>query len=29
MMSGFEIGLVLGIAVMAYITYTVVKFEVN
>jgi len=29
MMSAFEIGLLLGILAMGYVTYSVVKFEVE
>ena len=29
MMNAFDIGLIMGVLAMAYVTYTVVKFEVN
>jgi len=29
MMNAFDLGLIMGILAMTYITYTVVKFEVN
>ena len=29
MMNAFDLGLIMGLLAMAYVTYTVVKFEVN
>jgi len=29
MMNAFDIGLIMGVMAMAYVTYTVIKFEVN
>ena len=29
MMNAFDLGLIMGVLAMAYVTYTVVKFEVN
>ena len=29
MMNAFDLGLIMGILAMAYVTYSLVKFEVN
>ena len=29
MMNAFDIGLIMGVTAMAYVTYTVIKFEVH